>query len=90
MVANKDVSPAAKRRPPAAGIGRKKGVPNKITADLKSMILGALSDAGGQRYLAEQAEKNPQAFMTLVGRVLPMTVSAGEGTEAFAIVIKGA
>jgi hypothetical protein len=31
------------RRPPAAGMGRKPGVPNKITTDLKEMILGALN-----------------------------------------------
>lgn len=27
--------------------GRKPGTPNKITADLKAMILGALDEAGG-------------------------------------------
>jgi len=70
--------------------GRRKGTPNKSNAALKEMILGALADVGGQKYLAEQARKNPQSFMTLVGRVLPMTVAAGEGTDAFAIVIKGA
>jgi hypothetical protein len=35
------------------------------------MILGALDDAGGQAYLAEQAHQNPAAFLTLLGRVLP-------------------
>jgi hypothetical protein len=35
------------------------------------MILGALDDAGGQDYLAEQARENPIAFLTLLGRVLP-------------------
>ena len=54
--------------------GRKKGSPNKITADLKGMILGALSAKGGQKYLEAQATKNPNAFLTLVGKVLPMTV----------------
>jgi len=38
---------------------------------LRDMILGALDDAGGQAYLAEQAEKNPVAFLALVGRLLP-------------------
>jgi len=54
------------------GAGRKKGVPNKLTTDLKEMILGALDKAGGQDYLIEQSEKNPVAFMTLVGKVLPL------------------
>jgi hypothetical protein len=38
---------------------------------LRDMILGALDDAGGQAYLAEQAHQNPTAFLTLLGRVLP-------------------
>jgi MFS family permease len=33
-------------------------------------ILGALSAAGGQAYLEQQAEKNPVAFMALIGKVL--------------------
>lgn len=52
--------------------GRIKGTPNKVTAELKDIILGALDDAGGQRYLAVQARENPSAFMQLVGKVLPM------------------
>ena len=39
------------------------------------MILGALDDAGGQAYLMQQAEENPTAFLTLLGKVLPMTVA---------------
>lgn len=53
------------------GGGRAKGVPNKNTRALKDMILGALSDAGGQEYLVKQAKLNPQAFMGLIGKVLP-------------------
>ena len=63
-----------------AGKGRLKGVPNKNTAALKDMILGALSDVGGRAYLAKQAEENPGPFMTLVGKVLPMTI-AGTGAD---------
>ena len=55
--------------------GRKKGTPNKINAALKDMILEALNGAGGVGYLQEQAEKNPAAFMTLVGKVLPLQLS---------------
>jgi hypothetical protein len=57
------------------GPGRPKGVPNKVTADVKAMVLQALSEAGGAAYLLEQSEKNPTAFMTLVGKVLPLTVA---------------
>lgn len=54
--------------------GRKKGVPNKVNADLKGMILTALSDVGGKDYLVEQAKGNPTAFLGLVGKVLPKEV----------------
>lgn len=58
------------------GKGRKKGVPNKVTGALKDMILTALDDAGGVDYLKKQATENPTAFLTLVGKVLPMQVNA--------------
>ena len=61
--------------------GRQKGTPNKVNAALKDMILEALSDAheeGGVAYLKDQANKNPTAFLSLVGKVLPMQVT-GEG-----------
>lgn len=62
------------RKPPAAGKGRPKGSKNKISSDVKAMVLEALSTAGGAGYLVAQSEKNPVAFMALVGKVLPMTV----------------
>jgi hypothetical protein len=58
--------------------GRQKGSGNKTNTAIKDMIVGALSDAGGQAYLTKQAIENPAAFMTLVGKVLPMQVT-GEG-----------
>jgi len=57
--------------------GRVAGTPNKVTKSLRDMILGALDAAGGQEYLTRQAEKNPAAFMTLLGKVLP-TQLAGD------------
>jgi hypothetical protein len=57
------------------GGGSRKGSPNKVTKALKDMILGALDDAGGQKYLSAQAKANPSAFLTLVGKVLPMQVA---------------
>lgn len=56
--------------------GRPKGTPNKVTMELKDMILGALNDAGGQAYLARQAEENPGPFIALVGKVLPMSIKS--------------
>jgi hypothetical protein len=54
--------------------GRVKGTPNRITADVKAMVLGALNAVGGQKYLEEQAHENPVAFMSLLGKVLPLTI----------------
>lgn len=64
------------------GPGRPKGVPNKKTAALKEMILQALDGAhedGGVAYLKDQAEKNPTAFLTLVGKVLPLQLTGEDG-----------
>lgn len=65
--------------------GRKRGTPNKVTGALKDMILTALDQAhedGGVAYLKAQAATNPTAFMSLVGRVLPLQVNgSGVGGE---------
>jgi hypothetical protein len=60
------------------GAGRPKGSPNKTTAQVKDMILKALDGAGGVDYLQRQAEENPTAFLTLVGKVLPLQLSGGD------------
>src|SRR3990167_5911887 len=54
--------------------GGRKGKPNKVTATLKDMILQSLSNVGGAAYLERQAEKQPAAYMALIGRVLPLQV----------------
>lgn len=77
----------AEQRPGTFKKGEKK--PNqgkrgqgKITKELKDMILGALDKSGGIDYLVTQAEENPNAFLGLVGKVLPMTVQgAGDNGE---------
>lgn len=40
------------------------------------MIIGALQEVGGQRYLARQAIENPSSFMTLIGKVLPTQLTS--------------
>jgi hypothetical protein len=56
--------------------GRKAGSKNKITRELKEMVLAALDGAGGVDYLQRQADENPKAFLSLIGRTLPLTVNA--------------
>lgn len=51
----------------------------KIPASIKAMVEGALSDVGGRKWLARQAELNPVAFMGLVGRVLPLQLASADG-----------
>ena len=43
------------------------------------MILGALDKAGGEAYLARQANENPASFLTLVGKVLPLQLAGHDG-----------
>ena len=64
--------------------GRTKGTPNKTTALLKDAILQSAQNAGGDEglvgYIEHQANAHPAAFMTLLGKVLPMQVEGpGEG-----------
>lgn len=59
--------------------GRQKGTPNKITGDLRSMVLGALEGAGGQAYLQRQADTSPTAFLSLLGKCLPKEITGANG-----------
>jgi len=68
------------------GSGRKPGTPNVVPAQLKDMILQALSNQGGVQYLENQAVTNPNAFMGLIGRVLPMTVQGDKDNPVETVV----
>jgi len=57
----------------------RKGRPNKLTRDVREMILSALAGVGGVNYLQQQAAENPAAFMALVGKTLPRDVNVGGG-----------
>lgn len=74
------------------GPGRPKGVPNKTTALLKDAILEAAEKAGGKGglvgYLTTQAMENPQSFMPLLGKVLPMQVTGEDGGPLQVIINK--
>ena len=67
--------PKVRRNTGNAGKGRPKGAPNKMTKQLKEMILSALDRAGGESYLVRQADENPTAFLTLIGKVLPLQLA---------------
>jgi len=71
------------------GPGRPKGVPNKTTTALKEMILEALNNKGGIAYLEGQADENPTAFLTLIGKVLPLQVGGVDGQAIGLAIFKG-
>jgi hypothetical protein len=56
------------------GSGKKKGQQHKTTWELKEMIRQALDESGGINYLKRQAAVNPNAFMTLVGKIIPSEI----------------
>jgi hypothetical protein len=76
------------RKPPKAGAGRPKGSPNKTTAAIKDMILQALDNKGGVKYLERQAEQQPVAFMGLLAKIMPTQITGQDG-EAIKLDMKG-
>ncbi|UTV54781.1 hypothetical protein [Burkholderia arboris] len=72
------------------GPGRKKGVPNKMTVEVKEMIRQALEEAGGVEYLVQRAKdpRTASAFLSLVGKVLPLTVH-GDPNAPIQLVLNG-
>ncbi len=76
----------AKRKPPKAGQGRVKGVPNKTTRILKEAVIKAAERAGERygddgliSYLEKQALKCPAAYLSLLGKILPLQVTGKDG-----------
>lgn len=71
---SKKLTVGVRRKPPAAGKGRPVGAVNKLTRSVKEAIEAAFQGVGGHEYLMRQAEENPQAFMTLLGKIIPTQV----------------
>jgi hypothetical protein len=82
---NKEVKPIAKRRPPAAGMGRVKGSLNKTTKTAKEAIALAADKLGGADRLVSWAQEDPQNervfWGTIYPKLLPLQVT-GEGGGA--------
>jgi len=66
--------------------GRKKGG-SKAQIELKQAILNAFAAVGGEDYLIDVAQTNPQVFFALLGRVLPLTV-AGDAEQPHRIIVE--
>lgn len=68
---------SAPKPPPRSG-------PNRFTKLMKDIIEGALEDLGGQKWLVRQAREHPQAFMQLLGKIIPRDIKL-EGKVTYAL-----
>ena len=72
--------------------GRKKGTPNRFTGALKDIILSALANAkqpgqtraGSEEWMKQLAKKNPRAFASLLGKLLPTKIG-NDDAEPFQV-----
>ena len=54
--------------------GRPKGVLNKNNQQIRDIIVQTLDNLGGTEYLMEVARSHPAAFMSLIGKTMPLQV----------------
>jgi hypothetical protein len=73
---SKVVESAGPRKPPSAGIGRKKGVPNKATKAVKEALQEAFEGLGGVPSLIAWAKEEPTEFYKLWSKIMPTEVKA--------------
>lgn len=61
--------------------GRPKGVPNKITSDIRQMIVDVVDKIGGAERMLQWAQSSPEAekafWTVLVPRILPKEINIG-------------
>jgi hypothetical protein len=84
MAKPKNNQKKSKRGGYRANAGRPKGVPNKITTDIKQLILAAMQAAhadGDLAYLTQQAKDIPTSFLTLLGKIIPAEVKMESKNE---------
>lgn len=84
---SKQVKSAGRPKPPAAGMGRKKGTPNKVTARIKEAVIMAAEEEGEdgagkdglKGYCRTLAREEKKAFATLLGKILPTQITGEDG-----------
>lgn len=83
MAARKGVQGFVKGEPRAKGAGRKKGTPNKITADIRSTIklLSERNVTGFDALIERVAKKDPARAMDLHLKVLEFNIPKLMRTE---------
>lgn len=89
---SKQVAASGKRKPPAAGKGRKKGSLNKVTKAAKDAIAEAAEALGGASRLVAWAQEDPANerifWGTIYPKLLPLQVS-GEGGGPVRLTLNG-
>ena len=72
---SKKSGPGGKR----PGAGRPKGAVDKGNALIRELIVNALDDLGGVEYLKSTAMSHPAAFLSLLGKVMPVQLEGAGG-----------
>lgn len=73
------VSGAGRPKPPNAGKGRVKGVPNKTTVAVKAALTEAFEELGGVPSLVAWGKANETEFYKLWAKLLPTEVTGPNG-----------
>lgn len=60
---------------PTPGPGRPKGSKNRLSLAVRDMVEEALEGVGGVEYLKTQAIANPNAFLSLIAKLMPTELS---------------
>ena len=74
------------------GPGRPKGLQNKLTVEIKTMIESALIEVGGQQYLENLARTKPEIFASLLSKIIPRSLnlsSANRRIVDFKFIVSG-
>ncbi|MGN6205969.1 hypothetical protein [Humibacter sp.] len=84
---SKQVTSVARRKPPAAGKGRKKGSLNKTTASVKQALIDAFEKMGGVPSLVTWGKEHPTEFYKLYVKLLPTDVQlSGKDGEPLKVI----
>lgn len=70
--------------------GRTKGVPNKVTQNVKDAFQSAYDGAGGVKAFTKWAKENPNLFYPLYSKLLPHDITSGGESLAKTRVIRPA
>ena len=61
--------------------GRRKGVQNRLTRDVKEAVINALERLGGEDWLVRLGRREARAFATLLGKTMPLQVNASRDQD---------